>query len=91
MYTLKILSDAYKFTCFKIIDDHMSELNQKILRAIRAPTWHGTEHDFSRDTEKETNIEIGRYNKMDEFPKTYIKTTGNSQFTLKSLLPVDCQ
>ena len=53
--------------------------------------WQGPDHDFSRDTEKETNIEIGHYNKMVQFPNTCMKTTGNSQFTLKSLLPVDWQ
>ena len=62
---------------------------KKILRSIKDPTYHGTEHDFPRDTEKETNTEIGCCNSMDEFPNTCMKTTGNSQFTLKSLLPVD--
>ena len=59
---------------FKIIDDHKSELNQKDTAGHkRSDCPHGTEHDSSRDTEKETNIEIGCYNKMDEFSKTCMK------------------
>ena len=29
MYTLKLIPDAYKCMCFKIIEHHKSELNQE--------------------------------------------------------------
>ena len=32
---------------------------------------------------KETNIEIGRYNKIDEFPNTCMKTTDNRPIHVK--------
>ena len=84
MVALKIIPDAYKFMFSKIIQDHKSEINQEYTAVHKS-----SDLARNRDIDNETNIEIGRYYKMAEFPNTFMKTTGNSQFTLKSLLPVN--